>query len=120
MKTARRDNVKKFHEVMTKVYKQAKREGLIPAVDINIYDKLVACPATVMPPRNGRNSGWVQPIQVHDQWRRRVARRYHRAHGQPLRGLFDFNIDWEAIYNWIMENIIPILKMLMAFLPFLI
>jgi hypothetical protein len=42
---------------------------------------------------------------------------YRRSTG---RAALDWNIDWSAIIEWLMENIIPILKLMLRIAPFLI
>lgn len=116
------DNLKQFHAVVKKAYAQAKKLGDIPAVDVSVYDKLVACPAVVHPQAYGnqRLGGWVRPVHAHRDWRRRVKRMYARQQKgwSPLDWFQD--IDWEAIWNWILENIVPILKLLLVIVPFII
>lgn len=122
--TARRDseNLAQFHKVVKRAYETEKNAGNIPAQDISVYDKLVACPAVVHPKTYGRNTGWVRPVHAHRHWRRRVASMYRRENGRGglFTGWFDWDIDWEEIWNWILENIIPILKLLLVIVPFII
>jgi len=110
------DNLRVFHDVVERAYQQEKRAGRIPAQDVSVYDKLVACPAVVYNDQQGQS----QLVHAHRLWRRRVHRMYRRSHGGPLRDLFDFNFDWESIWNWILENIVPILKLLLIIVLFLI
>jgi hypothetical protein len=108
-------NLQQFHTVVTRAYEIQKTAGKIVAGDIDTYDKLIACPAVVYQ----QQQGWVRPINVHKQWRRRVRRRYLLQHATgPMDWLQD--IDWEEIWNWVLENIVPILKMLLAFALFII
>jgi len=111
---SRRDNnnLVQFHTVVKRAYETKKRAGAIPPQDITLYDKLVECPAVV----NSQKTGWDRPVYAHRHWRRRVAVMYRREHG--VFG-FDWDIDWEEIWNWIMENIIPILKMLLVIVPYI-
>lgn len=104
-------NLKQFVEVMTRAYTTAKGQGRISAADISIYDQLLIPTMTGIHPE-----GWVQPRRVNNKkWRRRVTRRYERMSGQIIPDDFD----WQKILDWIIENIIPILKMLLPLLMFL-
>ncbi len=109
------DNLRQFHAVVKRAYIVAKKAGNIPAQSISVYDKLVANPAV-----SNNQGGWVRPVYAHRQWRRRVARLYYRSKGQPLRGLFDWDLDWERIQAWILENIVPVIKLLLVIVPFFI
>lgn len=111
------DNLRQFHAVVKRTYTIAKKAGNIPAQSISVYDKLVASPAVVL---SNNQVGWVRPIYAHRQWRRRVARLYHQSKGQPLRGFFDWELNWEQIQDWILENMIPIMKLLLVIVPFII
>ena len=111
------DNLKQFHAVVKRAYSVAKKTGNIPVQDISVYDKLVGSSAVVLSNDQG---GWVRPIYAHRQWRRRVARMYYRSKGQPLRGIFDWELDWEQLQAWILENIIPVIKLLLVAVPFFI
>lgn len=104
-------NLQQFTEVMTRAYTTAKRQGRISAADISIYDQLL------IPTMQGAHpEGWVQPKKVnHRKWRRRVARQYERMSGQVIPD--DFS--WESIWAWVVENIIPLLKMILPLLLFL-
>ena len=110
------NNLEQFVSTVKKAYSQQRCS--LPENDLNIYDKLIECPAVVTHKGQG---GWVgRPIQVHRQWRRRVAQAYAKSEGRPLLGVFGFDLDWEAIWTWILENIVPILKMLLVIVPFII
>lgn len=104
-------NLQQFTDVMTRAYTTAKGQGRISAEDISIYDQLL------IPVAQGQHpQGWAQPKRVnHKKWRRRVARRYERTHGQIIPDDFD----WNSILEWIIENIIPLLKMILPLLLFL-
>lgn len=105
-------NLKQFHTVVKRAYSEAKEAGSIPSAFVCVFDKLVSYPAVV------RGPGF-RPVEVHREWRKRVARIYFRR--RALRdGWFNWDIDWSSIYNWILENVVPILKLLMMALPFLI
>jgi len=107
--SAKRDraNEQQFHAVVKQAYETAKKAGHVPQVDVSIYDKLIDYPAILSLEGPG---GWVRPVQVRKQWKRKVARLYAKQTKKPLRGMFD-NLDWEAIMAWVIENIIPIMKM---------
>lgn len=110
-KSRSRDNLQQFADVMTRAYTTAKGQGRISAADISIYDQLLIPTMTGVHPE-----GWVQPKRVNNKkWRRRVTRRYERTHG----GIIPDDFDWESILAWIVENIIPLLKMLLPLLMFL-
>lgn len=112
-------NLKQFHTMVARAYKQAKSTGKIARNDISVYDKLITSPAVVY---STNQRGWVRPVYAHRQWRRQVARMYYRSTGKPVRGLFglDRGINWEDIWTWILENIVPILRMLLMLVPFII
>ena len=107
----RDSNLTQFHRVVTKAYKEAKASGKIPVADLPKYDKLMSVGYSVRNPRTGR---LVFPWGL---VRRRAARLYRRETGIRVRA---WDIDWEAIYQWVLDNIIPILKILIMLLPFLI
>lgn len=110
-KSRSRGNLQQFSDVMDRAYSTAKKQGRISATDISIYDQLLIPVATGAHPE-----GWVQPKRVSNKkWRRRVSRRYQRVHGQVIPDDFD----WDSILQWIIENIIPLLKMLLPLLMFL-
>lgn len=114
-------NLKQFSDVVKRAYAASKAAGNIPAQELALCDKLIACPAVAYPQDWGGNrGGWVRPVHAHRQWRRQVARMYRRERGRPIRGLFEFDFDWEAIMAWIIENIVPIVKMLLVIAPFII
>ena len=110
-KSRNRGNLQQFADVMTRAYSTAKGQGRISAEDISIYDQFLI-PVT----QGAHPEGWVQPKKVnHRKWRRRVVRRYERVHGQVIPDDFD----WGSILAWLIENILPILKMLLPLLMFL-
>jgi hypothetical protein len=109
------NNLKQFGDVITRAYAEAKQKGLIPNADISLYDKLVYAGPVCYDTRGG----WSRPVPVHRIWRGRVARLYYRQNPRTVRGFFD-ELDWAAIYQWILDNIIPIVKMLLVIIPFLI
>lgn len=115
-----KQNLKQFINAVNKAYAEAKGAGKIPKQDISIYDKIAVCPPVVYPDGWGSSNGNVpeRAIHAHKRWRRKAARAYHRQNGHPVGGYFDFELDWNEIYNWILENIIPILKMLIVIVPF--
>lgn len=106
-----RVNLSQFHSIVKRAYLEAKSTGDIPSVFICKFDQLIAVPAIVNRPVIGQ-------VEVHREWRKRVARIRRRR--SMREGFFDWDIDWESIYNWVLENIVPILKLLMMALPFLI
>ncbi len=114
--TMRSNNMNQFIAVMKKAYATSKSNGAIPAADISIYDKLIAYPAVSNPTDTDR--GWIPPAQAHRQWRRRVARMYSRTHGRLVGGAD--GIDWTDILDWLIDNIIPLMKMLFVIIPFII
>jgi hypothetical protein len=108
------DNLKQFHTTVVSAYQAQKRAGNIPAQTISVYNKLVACPQVVSVGKYGNR----RRVHAHRQWRRAVARMYRRDTGQPV-GL-DWSIDWTSIVEWVMENIIPILRLMLTIVPFLV
>lgn len=111
-KSRNRGNLQQFADVMTRAYSTAKDQGRISAADISIYDQLL------IPTMQGVHpEGWVQPKRVNNKkWRRRVTRKYERTHsGQVIPDDFD----WNSILQWIIENIIPLLRMILPLLMFL-
>lgn len=89
--------------------------GTIPAGDIGVYDQLVSCPAVVYP---SAGRGRSRPIYLHRQWRRQVIKLYRRQNGR-IGGVFD-DIDWEEIWAWLVENIIPIIMLIIKYAPLII
>lgn len=109
-----KDNLNQFISTIKRAYKHAKQLGDIPATDISIYDKLIECPAVVAPSGEGFGG---RPVYVHRLWRRKVARLYHREH--PL-GEGAWDISWTAIMDFLLENILPILKLLIVIVPLIL
>ncbi len=109
-------NLKKFKDAIDRAYAASKRLNKIPVDDISVYDRLVACPAVVQPPI----SVSTQPIEVHRQWRRKVAKMYYRE--TQTRPGFSFfgDINWGSIWTWLLEHILPVMKMLLVIVPFII
>lgn len=107
----RDSNLTQFHRVVVKAYEEAKATGRIPPADLPKYEKLMQAGYSVRDTRTGR---LIFPWGL---VRRRAARLYRRESGIRVRA---WDIDWEAIYQWVLDNIIPILKILMMILPFLI
>jgi len=121
MPATRGGNLSEFFETVKEAYTQTKRRGLIPSAHLNTYDALIACPAVVTPRAYGQQGGWAgRPLKAHRLWRRRVARAWAKSQGRPLLGFFDFDLDWQEMWDWILENIIPIMKMLLTIVPFII
>jgi hypothetical protein len=106
-----RDNLKQFHTAVVRAYQAQKKAGNIPAQTISVYDKLVTCPQVV------KQSGNRRRVHAHRRWRREVAKMYRRSTGRQV---LDWSIDWSAIIEWLTENIIPILKLMLTIVPFLI
>lgn len=109
--TFRDSNLSQFHRVVVKAYKEAQAKGMIPKKDIPKYDKLMTVGYSVRNPRTGR---LIFPWGL---VRRRAARLYRCETGVRVKA---WDIDWEAIYQWVLDNIVPILKILLMLLPFLI
>jgi hypothetical protein len=104
-------NLKKFREVVKRAYVQGKRKGWFPAEMLNEYDRAIESPYCM---QDGRG-------QVIFPWRvlrRRVARMYWQQRGRLWK--WDFQLDWDAIFAWVLDNIVSILKMLLMILPLVI
>lgn len=114
-----KQNLKQFTDAVNKAYAEAKNAGKIPQQDISVYDKIAACPPVVYPDGWGDSNVNMtgRAIHAHKRWRRKAARAYHRQNGRPVGGYFDIELNWDEIYNWLLENIIPILKMLIVIVP---
>lgn len=110
-----RNNLAQFRDVVTRAYKQAKRNGRFNDKDIERIDKRLNLGPVYTMERNGHT----RKIFVDRLWRRRVARMYWRQHGKPDRGWFE-DVDWNAVYNWILENIVPITRILITLVPLLL
>lgn len=111
---SRHDNLVQFREIVTRAYEEAKRLGRIPDRMVRKVDKRLALGPVHIIERNGR----CEKIMVDRIWRRRVARMYARVTRQDdTGGKWYQNIDWEAIYNWILENIVPITRILVMLIP---
>lgn len=108
-------NLDQFIHVIKKAYAEAKKTGTIPAGDIDVYDKLVACPAVVY---SSAGRGRSRPIYLHRQWRRQVIKLYRRQNGR-IGGILD-DIDWEEILAWLIENIVPIIMLIIQIAPLII
>lgn len=104
-------NLTQFHSVVVRAYTEAKAAGKIPVNDVPKYEKLMAVGYSVRNPRTGR---LIFPWGL---VRNRAARLYRRQTGVRVRA---WEIDWEAIYQWVLDNIIPILKILLMILPFIL
>lgn len=102
-------NLTEFHKIILKAYKEALRTGKIPAKEIAGYNKAVRCGRVKRDKKN-------RPIFVWRILRRRTARLYARTNKMG----FELTLDWEEIYKWVLDNIVPILKMLLMVVPLLI
>jgi len=111
----KQNNLDQFIHVVKKAYAASKVAGTIPAGDISIYDQLVACPAVVYP---SAGRGQSRPIYLHRQWRRQVIKLYRRQHRRF--GGFLEDINWEEIWAWVLENIVPIIKLIIKYAPLFI
>lgn len=110
-----KENLIAFADVLKRAIKQGQATG---ALETHVSQKqltqlVVACDQPVMEDPNGT------PIFMHRIWRLRIAGMYWRENGrdpdeQP------WNIDWEAIWNWVVENIVPIVKALLPLLLFVL
>lgn len=102
-------NLTQFHKVIVKAYKKALKDGKIPAKEIAGFDKAIRSGRVKRDRKN-------RPVFVWRLFRLRAARLYSRAHKTK----FEINLDWEEIYKWVLDNIIPLLKMLLMIIPFMI
>ncbi|MHC4370201.1 MAG: hypothetical protein ACYSW8_21525 [Planctomycetota bacterium] len=93
----------KFKRVLRDGYRQAKAAGLIPSADLQMCEQTMA-QAYALTGQEG-NRHW---RRIH----RRVMGRYRRDTGATM-GV----IDWEAVMAWIMENIVPLVRLLLTLLP---
>lgn len=110
-----KENLKDFAAVLKRGIEHGQATGVL--VEHFSQEKLTqmvaACDQPVMEDSEGK------PIFLHRIWRLRVARMYFREHGRDP-DEWPWNIDWEAIWNWVVENIVPIVKALLPLLLFLI
>lgn len=102
------ENLRQLQSVIKSVYAQAKAASKIPTAELPVCERAIAQAYALY----GKSSK-----RVWRRIRRRVAARYWREHGRPIRGIFDWDIDWEAILEWLLDNIVPILKMFIMFAP---
>jgi hypothetical protein len=111
----RDENLRDFASVLKRAIKHGEATGALEGhISPNNLTRLVAaCDQPIMEDREGH------PVLLHRIWRLRVARMYWRAEGRDP-DEWPWNIDWEAIWNWICENIVPIVKALLPLLLFLI
>lgn len=77
---------------------------------------IAACEQPIGEPFEGKAG---EPVFLHRLWRLRIARMYWRQNGRDPDER-PWNIDWEAIWSWIVENIVPIVRALLPLLLFLI
>jgi len=110
-----RENLKDFASVLKRAIEHGQTTGELTAhfSREKLTQMVAACDQPVMEDADGH------PIFLHRIWRLRVAGMYWRENGRDP-DEFPWNIDWEAIWNWICENIVPIVKALLPLLLFLI
>lgn len=112
--TTDRENLWTFVSTLKSAVEQARATGQLETIpQENVTQFVSACDKPVMQDHNGR------PIFLHRIWRLRVARMYWQENGRDSDEK-PWNIDWEAIWNWVVENIVPIMKALLPMLLFLI
>jgi hypothetical protein len=110
-----KENLKDFASVLKRAIQHGQETGELKThVSQDQLTQLVAaCDQPVMEDHEGK------PIFLHRIWRVRIARMYWRENGRDP-DEWPWNIDWEAIWNWLVENIVPIVKALLPLLLFLI
>lgn len=110
-----RENLKDFASVLKRAIQQSQDTGVLNThfAQKDLTQLVTAMDTPVIKDRDGH------PIFLHRLWRLRVARMYWRENGRDPDEQA-WNIDWEAIWNWILENIVPIVKALLPLLLFLI
>lgn len=106
-------NLKKFHETLMRAYKEANGKHKVPRELASTFESL------------NQNSMVQDPVTkktvlIWKLLRRRTARLYWHDQQLYALGLFDFELNWEDIYAWILDNLIPILKICLMLLPLLI
>jgi hypothetical protein len=95
--------MQKFKTTLRDGYRQAKATGLIPSAELPVCEQVMAQVYALTGPDGGR------------QWRRirrRMLGRYRRDTGTPMGA-----IDWEAVMEWIRENIVPLIRLILTLLP---
>lgn len=104
-------NLNEFVTTVRQAYSECKKCGRIPSESVHTFDKLVACPQVV--------SKGPRRIFAHRRWRAEVARMYYRQH-RNIRRVGEPWIDWSSLWEWIKENIVQIIKILLVIVPFII
>lgn len=98
-----RMNMQAFQTALRDGYRQAKAADLIPSAELPMCEKTIAQVYALTGQKGDR------------QWRRirrRIMARYHRDMGTPMGA-----IDWEAVLQWIRENIVPLVRLILTLLP---
>lgn len=106
-----RQNVAQFREVMQRAYAQQKKRGIIKGDEQAKLDKLFALDQDDKAvDRAGR------VVFFWRTFRRRVAYNYAKQKGLPV----NFQLDWEGIFQWIIDNWELIIRTIIFLVPFLI
>ncbi len=106
-----RENVAQFRTVMKKAFAHQKQAGFVVGeeaakieklFELDVNDKCVA--------RDGR------VLFFWRTFRRRVAVHYARDHRVPVR----WQLDWESVWQWILDNWQTIIRMIIFLVPLVV
>lgn len=104
--TYNQENLGEFKRVIREVHRDTRvAPTAIPTRD------LAKCEHILRMESEGRREAR-QDAVIWRMFRQRVARLFKRHHN--IRGTFEWQIDWSAAYNWIVQNWTTILKILVA------
>lgn len=105
-----------FIKTLREAVSEAHSRGNISGKVAKVYEGVLKTPATASIDEYG------ELIQVHTIWRLHITRMYLR--NQAFRGevikLPLTSINWEQIKDWVLDNIVPIMKVLMMVVPFIL
>lgn len=106
-----RQNVAQFKEMMCRAYAKQKKAGVVQGEEAQKLDKLFALD------QNDRcvdRAGRI--LFFWRTFRRRVAIKYASQKGIPVR----FQLDWETIFQWVLDNWELIIRTIIFLVPFLV
>jgi hypothetical protein len=95
--------MQRFKTVLRDGYRRAKAAGLIPSAELPMCEQAMAQVYSLTGQEGSRH--W-------RRIRRRVLGRYHRDTRTPMGA-----IDWKAVMEWIRENIVPLIRLILTLLP---